>query len=172
MNRLTTVLLGLLVMGVILFPQIGNAGDFATKGVIELGGTASFSSVTGLTSFSISPYLGFFIIDQVELGFIPSLTVVSPSGGNSLTSYGIVAAPAYHFKLSSPSVTPFIEGQVGFSGVSAGGSSSTNFNGGARGGVKVLMGSNGLLGIGLGYNSIGGTGVFGIQGGFTIFLSK
>jgi hypothetical protein len=152
------------------------AGDFATRGCIELGGTVGFTSQTGLTEFSIGPYVGYFIMDQLEIGLRPNIFVSSPSGGSSLTVINAVAAPAWNFKLSNPSLTPFVEAQIGFSSSSFGGASTSGFVWGGLGGVKILMGSNGLLNFALGYtsttvNSVS-TNVFGIQGGFTIFLSK
>jgi hypothetical protein len=153
------------------------AGDFATRGCIELGGTVGFTSQTGLTTFDIGPYVGYFIMDQLEIGLRPNIAVISPSGGSSSTNINVVAAPAWNFKLSNPSLTPFVEAQIGFNSTSSGGGASTSgFVWGGLGGVKILMGSNGLLNFGLGYtsttvNSVS-TNVFGIQGGFTIFLSK
>lgn len=70
-----------------------NGQDFATKGAIELGGSIGFSSTkqvfdgetvgNSLNIFIFQPYFGYFVIDNLEIALIPSITNVS-SGGNFL----------------------------------------------------------------------------------------
>lgn len=166
-----------------------SAGDFATKSVWELGGDISYSGTsfsgtgapTGTTGiFSIAPYAGYFIMDQFELGLRPVVAITTPPVGDSYTSLVIFAAPAWNFKLTSPSVTPFVEALVGFNSISSGGNSISGLAYGGRGGIKVLVGESGLLNVGVEYFSLDITpsgspetyrsNTFSVGAGFTVFV--
>jgi len=175
-----------------------NAQNFATKGTIELGGSIGFSSTTGvnngessensLSNFSFDPYVGYFVINGLELGIIPSFSTSSYSD-QSTTSFGVYFAPAWNFDLKS-NLFPFVEGRIGYNTSSYDdGNSETDessYGGlawGLRGGVKVQVGNSALVNLALSYDQItmnpedydgdrNGTNAFGVMAGFTIFLGK
>lgn len=175
-----------------------SAQDFSTKGTIELGGNVGFSSTTyvsngqsstnSLTNFSIDPYVGYFVINNLELGLVPSFST-SKYGDQSSTSFSVYFAPAWNFDLKS-TLFPFVEGRIGYntSSYDDGNSfttdpSSSGLAWGFRGGVKAQVGSNALVNIALSYDQItmnpenwsgdrNGANVFGVSAGFTVFLGK
>lgn len=175
-----------------------SAQNFATKSTVELGGSLGFSSTTmvydgnsadnSISTFSIEPYVGYFVINSLELGLIPSFSTQS-YGDQSSTSFGVYFAPAWNFDLKS-NLYPFIEGRIGYntSSYDDGNSetddpSSSGLAWGFRGGVKVQVGNSALVNIALSYDQItmdpenwdggrNGANVFGVNAGFTIFLGK
>ncbi|MBE0539708.1 MAG: outer membrane beta-barrel protein [Ignavibacterium sp.] len=184
---------------VLLFGTISlSAQNFATKGTVELGGSLGFSSTTmvydgnssdnSVSTFSIEPYVGYFVINSLELGLIPSFST-SSYGDQSSTSFGVYFAPAWNFDLRS-NLYPFIEGRIGYNTSSYDdGNSETNdpsssgLAWGFRGGVKVQVGNSSLVNIALSYDQMTmepenwsggriGQNVFGVNAGFTIFLGR
>ena len=190
MKRLLGVSVALVVLSMLLVPANAQASDFAKKGQVEAGGTISFTSMTpvfgGATGsassvFSIQPYVGYFLMDGFELGLRPEISILSPSSGSSVTDLTIFLAPAYNFKLQNSTVTPFIEGLVGFTSISGGGgTSASGFSWGVHGGIKVAVTGNGLLNVALGYEQLTytpsgvservGQNDFGVAVGFTVFF--
>ena len=114
------------------------------------------------------------------MGIIPLYQNLS-SGGSSASIVNILFGTAYNIKTSS-SAYPFFEGRVGY---------NTTSNGDTRsgivwaliGGVKVQVGGNALISIGINYTQStlnrenqdsgrDGTNVIGGQAGFTVFFGK
>lgn len=181
---------------VLLFGSIIlNAQNFATQGTVELGGSLGFSSTTNVsagesadnatTTFMVQPYVGYFIINGLELGLIPSF-VSSSHGDNSTTSLGVYFAPAWNFDLKS-NLFPFIEGRIGYNSVNYdNGNTDATVSGlawGLRGGVKVQVGNSALVNLALSYEQItmnpkdydgdrNGSNIFGVNAGFTVFLGR
>lgn len=176
-----------------------SAQNFANKGVWEFGGGIGFSSTTyvydgesgddALTSFMFEPYIGYFVINSLELGLIPSFET-SSFGDVSSNSFGIYFAPAWVFNLQS-NVFPFIEGRVGYNTSTLTyddeeGEVEETASGlayGARGGVKVQLGNSALVNASIGYmmstmepedweGDRVGSDTFDIMVGFTVFLGK
>lgn len=180
-----------LIMFVLLLSS-SNA-QYAKKGVVELGGTASFSSTTSVydgesadestTTISFMPELGYFIIDNVELA-LRLMYSSSSFGDYSSSSFGAAFAPGYVFDLQS-SVYPFVHAFVGYSSSTFDdGTNDETYSGllfGGIAGVKVLLGKNALLNIGVNYMQVTsepedwdgdriGFDQFGVEAGFSIFL--
>lgn len=183
----------------ILFLSSSNfAQNFATKGTIEMGGSLGFSSTTSvydgqtssnsLSTFMFEPYVGYFIINNLELGLVPSYVHMSYSD-QSQSNFGIYFAPAWNFDLRS-SIFPFIEGRIGYNTASYddGNSSTPNPSSsgiawGLKGGVKIQVGNSSLINISLSYDQItmdpenwdggrNGSNIFGVNAGFTVFFGK
>jgi len=176
-----------------------SAQNFANKGVWEFGGGIGFSSTTfvfdgesgddALTTFMFEPYIGYFVINSLELGLIPSFETTS-FGDFSSNSFGIYFAPAWNFDLQS-NVFPFIEGRIGYNTSTTTiedeeGDEEETLSGlayGARGGVKVQLGNSALVNASIGYmmttmepdgwegDRVGSDG-FDLMVGFTVFLGK
>ena len=195
MKKFTYVLFTLmLISSISVFGQ-----NFAKKGVWELGGGIGFSSVTfvsdgesgddALTSFTFEPYIGYFVINSLELGLIPSFET-SSLGDLSSNSFGIYFAPAWNFDLQS-NLFPFIEGRIGYNTSTVEyedeeGTVEQTLSGlayGARGGLKYQLGNSALVNFSLGYTMVtldpedwegdrNGTNNFDIMVGFTVFLGN
>ncbi|MEJ2104236.1 MAG: outer membrane beta-barrel protein [Ignavibacteriaceae bacterium] len=170
--------------------------DFAQKGVWEAGGMIGFSSTTAvsdgetgdeaLTQFTFEPYIGYFVINGLELGLIPSFSSLS-QGDASISSFNIFFAPAWNFDLQSKAF-PYLEGRIGYgtSTYDSGEGDDQTLSGlswGVRGGLKYQLGSSALVNASLGYTQItlnpkdwdggrNGTNVFDVMVGFTVFFGK
>lgn len=175
-----------------------NAQNFATKGTVELGGSLGFTSTTYVSNgessdnsysdFSIDPYIGYFVINSLELGIIPSFSS-SSYGDNSSTSFGVYFAPAWNFDLRS-NLYPFIEARIGYNTSSyddgdaeTDDPSSSGLAWGLRGGLKVQVGNSALVNLALSYDQVTmepenwsgdriGANVLGVTAGFTIFFGR
>jgi hypothetical protein len=161
--------------------------NFAKKGVVEVGGSISFSSITpvsggetgsAITLFTFAPFVGYFITDGFELGVNPfSITSIGYSG-SSATEIRIFLAPSYNFE-SQGIAYPFVEGLLGYTS-SSNGETRSGFSYGARGGVKLAVTGKGLLNLGLQYVMItrnrsgeterNGSNDLSISAGFTIWF--
>jgi hypothetical protein len=153
-----------LVLTVLVFSFAANAQSFGKKGVWEIGGSLSFTSTTQVvndetaddseTIFLIEPYVGYFLADGFELGLIPRFRTTS-FGDDSRTEFGIFLAPAYNFMLDRSNIYPFIEGRIGYNTVSVDVNDATvdlsGLSFGGRGGVKIHLGGNSLLNVGIQY---------------------
>jgi hypothetical protein len=170
-----------------------KAQDFGKKGVIETGGTISFSSITSVsdgetadestTIFSLQPAIGYFIVDGFEIGLAPAFTSLS-SGDNTTSMFGIFLAPAYNFNTGGK-VYPFIEGRIGYNTVNTDdGQTDQTLSGlsyGGRGGIKVQLGGSSLLNLGVEYMLItlnpedwegdrNGVNYLAVSAGWTVFF--
>lgn len=191
MKNLLAALVALMVMVSLAIPSGGYASDkFANKGQIELGGTLGFSSTTrvtagttgnSVTNVDLSPFVGYFIIDQLELGLHLQLTSASSPKASS-TDYTVLLSPAWNFKIENSAVTPVIAGLIGFGSTNSSGTTASGLSIGGRGAVKVLVVSNGILHVGVQYlmnsrnpsgysGSRNGTNVVNFEAGFTIFFN-
>jgi len=189
----------LLVLTLVVGSVSLSAQSFAKKGVWEFGGGIGFSSVTyvydgesaddAATSFMFDPYVGYFVINSLELGLIPSFETFS-LGDYSSNSFGIYFAPAWNFDLQS-NVFPFIEGRIGYNTNTVTiqdeeGDQEETASGlayGARGGAKFQLGNSALIFASIGYTMSTmepdgwegdrvGSDAFDIMVGFTVFLGK
>jgi hypothetical protein len=136
-----------------------EARQFALKGVTEFGGGVSFSSVTPVstgktgkaaTILSVAPFIGYFISDGFELGVNPlGITSYSSEGVSTGTEIRIFVAPSYNFA-TGPTSHSFVETLLGYTAQSNG-SERKGFSWGGRAGLKIAVGGNGLLNIGVQY---------------------
>jgi hypothetical protein len=172
----------------LIFTQLIYAQEqFASGGVVELGGNVTFQNIIPVSNgktgnsysvFTFAPFIGFFAADGLEIGFNPlGITYVSLSG-TSYTQLRILLAPSYNFKTNGNSY-PFIEGLLGYTSYS----NSESYNGfswGGRAGVKIGITDSGLLNLGIQYLLItlnpenssdrNGQNELSISAGFTVWL--
>ncbi len=130
------------------------------KGKIELGGNVSFShnsfSLDGsgqgsMSTFTLFPRVGYFIINKLELEpqlMIQSVTI-SPEGGESHTQaiYGGILSVSYNFE-SSSNLVPFVFGGIGFLGNSFTGATDLKTSlilPSVGGGLKIFLTEKGVL---------------------------
>lgn len=180
------------------FVTLSYGQDYATKGVWELSGTASFTSTTSVydgesadestTTISFEPMLGYFFMDGFILGFAPMYSS-SSYGDASNSMLGLFAAPGYVFNMKS-NVYPFVHVLVGYNSSTynsgQAGAEDVTYSGlsyGGRGGIKVLLGKNALVNFGVQYLMINsepedwdgdrvGYNELGAFIGFTVFVGK
>ena len=139
------------------------------EGLIELGGTASLSSVDGgddrVTVLQLAPEVGYFFTDRLEAGVALGYTKLfvdgnDPDGQGDLAVFG-----EYHFGQRGATTVPFLGVRLGTSITSDsdlifGGSGGAKFfflPGGALTGEVVLVTDGDALNVGL-------------QGGVSIFF--
>ena len=144
------------------FPQ-EPPRHFATKGVVELGGSIAFQAsrpvVNGTTGdpvflLSAAPYAGYFVLDEFELGVNPVGVAWSKDGDNTVTDIRVFAAPSYNIRTGSV-VYPFVEGLAGLtvriSGTEGSSTTTSGFSWGGRGGIKIGLPGRSLVVIGAQY---------------------
>jgi len=165
-----------------------SAQDFTTKGIWEIGGTISYTSQTAVSNgktaehayntFALHVPVYYFVIDGLEVGLIPEYDNVS-YGDNSSSLFAFSAGVAYNFNTRS-NAYPFFEGRIGYNSESDG-STLSGILWSLRGGAKIRVGGNALLGIGLFYEQrtlessghVGdrnGINTWGFDAGFGVFF--
>lgn len=150
--------LSLLFITMSLFINKVTAQDFAKEGVWEIAGRINYTSTTsvanGITSdnsvnvFSLHTPVYYFIIDGLEVGFIPGYESVS-YGGSSSSLLNLEGGIAYNFETESIAY-PYIEGRFGFN-TSSNGNTRNGIIWSLGGGVKFRVGGNTLVSFGLAY---------------------
>jgi len=167
-----------------------SAQDFAKAGIWEIGGRINYTSTTSvnkgetsedaLNNLSLHVPVYYFVIDGLSLGLIPGYENLS-SGGSSFSMFNILAGLAYNIKTLSVAY-PYIEGRFGYN-TSDLGSTRSGIIWFIGGGVKIQLGRNALVGIGLAYeqstlelsgNEGGrdGTNSWGIDVGLAVFFDN
>jgi len=166
--------------------------QYATKGVIELGGAVSFSSTTQVSNgttadqstslFQFMPYGNYYIIDGFSLGLSPGIDILKFAGASESTKgYAIFLVPGYAFTTKS-NMYPFIEGMVGYTAISSGSTDLSGISFGGKGGVKMAVGNNGIITVGLSYimfnlspsgaDKRSGYNDIALSFGYSIFISR
>lgn len=182
------ILLSLLIVAFLATNSFAQTQKrYSSKGCWEIGGTIGFSSITpvangvsgdAVTSFSLSPIGGYFIMKGVELG-AQFLFNTASQQNNTETTFGFYAVPAYVFDTKTMAF-PYIGGMLGYTSSSAANVTASGFSWGLLGGVKLNLVGHSLLGIGVNYRqetlspsgatTRSGRNVLEIVTGWTIFL--
>lgn len=126
---------------------------YATAGVLELGGSASFEQrtavVAGTTAstsdmtINAAPYIGYFVTDGLVLGLRPlGVGYHKPGTGSAIISVNTFFAPGYNFDMQS-NMYPFVEGLVGYTSMSIPDVKGISYGGDL--GVKMMLPNRGLL---------------------------
>jgi hypothetical protein len=166
--------------GAQVIKQAGVGGEVAygRSGVVELGGSASLTNASGLTAFALSPSVGWFFHDNLELSAIFGVSFSSVNGASSTFMTALVE-PSYH--------VPFSKVVFGFLGLGMGLGYTTGAGAGfalaPRLGVNLLIGRSGILSPAafFNYSTVGVTGnadaqvlqvraAYGLQVGYTVML--
>jgi len=165
-----------------------NGQDFAKKGIWEFGGNISYTSLTSvsngessdnsLSTFSLDVPVYYFVIDGLGLGLIPRYTNLS-FGESSASAFDILFGLAYNIATNSQAY-PYGEGRIGYN-TTSNGDSRSGMVWAFIGGVKVQVGGNALINIGIEYSQStlersgneggrDGTNLFAIRAGLVIFV--
>jgi hypothetical protein len=191
MKKLSFALVALLVATSLAVPSTGVASDkFANKGQVELGGMLNFSSNTHVTAGStgdaattvtLSPFVGYFLFDQFELGLNLQLNSTTFKG-NTTSDYTLLLSPAWNFRIQNSNVTPAVAFLIGYGSTSpSGGVTASGLSVGGRATLKIQVVSNANLHVGGEYlmntrNPSGwsgernGNNIFNLDVGFSIFF--
>lgn len=138
-----------------------------TKGNWMVGGSGSFtnykstfqSGITEITqtgsALTISPNLGYFIVDNLVLGSIVSFSFSNPSGDNNNShGYGVSPFIRYYFRKSDKMINPFLQTGYSFSkGKSDSGGSNKSTGYTIKGGSAIFLNSSVALELSLNYDS-------------------
>lgn len=161
MKNLLAALVAFLVVGFLAAPSSGLANDkYANKGQVELGGNLNFSSSTRVTAgntgdaattIALTPFVGYFFMDQFEVGLNVRLSSTTFQG-NTSSDYTLLLSPAWNFRIQNSIVTPAVAFLFGYgSNSTAGGVTSNGLSVGGRAVAKIQVVSNANLHVGAEY---------------------
>jgi hypothetical protein len=126
--------------GLVRQAGVGGVVGYGRAGVLELGGSAGLMLASGFRNMNISPTIGWFIADNLELSAIIGVTNIK-AGDASATVFSALIEPSYH--------VPFNRTMFGFLGIGIGGSYVSDLGGGLavapRLGANFLVGRSGVL---------------------------
>jgi hypothetical protein len=120
---------------------IGGTQSYARAGVLELGGSGGFAAASNYSRFELSPSIGLFLVDNLELSLLTGFNYFSVGATDdapkaSATEFKALIEPSFHL--------PFSEVAFGFAGLGAG----VNYVTGGEAGfaVQPRLGANFLIG--------------------------
>lgn len=156
---------------------VGSAIAYSSAGVVEMGGAAGFSMNNSLTTATLSPSIGWFFADNVQISGITNFTYADVRGDDSL-SVSALLEPSYHL--------PFTDTVFGFAGMGAGVSYIEGAGAGfalqPRAGMNFLVGRSGIFtpAVNVGYSTVEADAIgnnrtiltvepsVGVQAGYTV----
>jgi len=125
---------------------VGGTQAYARAGVLELGGSAGWAAASNFSRFELSPSIGLFVVDNVELSVLTALNyfrigAVENNPSSSATELKALLEPSFHL--------PFSQVAFGFLGLGAGVNYITGQDAGfalqPRLGANFLIGRSGVL---------------------------
>jgi hypothetical protein len=135
--------------GVVEQAGVGGPVGYGRPGVLELGGSLGLIVASGMRDMNMSPSLGWFVADNLELSAIASVSNVK-AGGTDATVWSAVIEPSYHL--------PFNRTMFGFMGLGIGAAYEQKLGAGfavaPRIGANFLVGRSGILTPALSYEYI------------------
>lgn len=126
--------------GIVKQAGVGGTTGYGRAGVLELGGFAGLTAASGHTNANISPTIGWFFADNMQLSGILGLSVVrTDESSNTLVS--ALVEPSYHL--------PFNRATFGFLGLGLGAAyaegQGVGFAIAPRIGANFMVGRSGVL---------------------------
>jgi hypothetical protein len=125
---------------------VGGTQAYGRAGVLELGGSGGFAAASNYSRFELSPSIGLFVVDNVELSLLTafnyfSIGSVEGSPSTHATELKALIEPSFHL--------PFSQVAFGFLGLGAGVGYITGADAGfalqPRLGANFLIGRSGVL---------------------------
>ena len=174
--------------------------QFARQGVVEFGGSIAYSSTTTVSNgntasnstsiLNFLPYVNYFLTDGFSVALSPGINYLKYANlSDGITNLDLFVVPGYTFNTNSM-FYPYVEGLIGYTSLTSnsnplGGTSSLNQGGvswGLKGGVKYLIGKNGLFSVGIAYTQLNfspkgasnrtGANDIALSMGFSVFIDK
>lgn len=130
--------------GVVRQAGVGGTTAYARAGVLEFGGSAGLTYAGDLFNFRLSPTLGWFFMNNVEISGIVSLNYARTSTNGvttHATSLDILVEPSVHIPLSD---VFFIFGGLGL-GLAYADGPGAGFALAPRVGVNLMVGRSGVF---------------------------
>jgi hypothetical protein len=126
--------------GVVEQAGIGGVVGYGRAGVLELGGSAGLMIAPDFRNVDVSPMIGWFVADNLELSGILGVSNIK-AGDQSATVWSALVEPSYHI--------PFNRSMFGFAGVGIGAAYTSELGAGLavapRIGGNFLVGRSGVL---------------------------
>ena len=126
--------------GIVSQAGVGGVVGYGRAGVLELGGSAGFAFASDYRSLNLSPSIGWFIADNLELSAILGIENIK-NNGTSSTLWSALIEPSYHM--------PFNRTLFGFIGMGVGAahvsSLGTGFAVAPRSGMNLMVGRSSVL---------------------------
>ena len=126
--------------GVVEQAGVGGTVGYGRAGVLELGGSAGLMVAPDFRTVNVSPTIGWFVADNLELSGIMSVSNIK-AGDASATVWSFLAEPSYH--------VPFNRTMFAFGGLGIGAAYVSDLGTGLaiapRIGMNFLVGRSGVL---------------------------
>ena len=126
--------------GVVEQAGVGGTVGYGRAGVLELGGSAGLMIAPDFRVVNVSPTIGWFVADNLELSGILGVTNIE-ADGNSATIWSALVEPSYH--------VPFNRTMFAFGGLGIGAAYTSDLGTGLavapRIGMNFLVGRSGVL---------------------------
>src|SRR5687767_3009915 len=74
---------------------VGGTQSYGRAGVLELGGSGAFLASDGFTSVNVSPSIGWFFADNMQISFITGLSYGKAEGADASTFFKAVLEPSF-----------------------------------------------------------------------------
>jgi hypothetical protein len=126
--------------GVTAQAGIGGTQAYGRPGVMELGGSFGFNAASDYRSLSLTPTLGWFFVNNVEVSGLISVNNIK-AGGESTTLLSALIEPSLHLPLTD---AVFVFGGVGF-GLQHADGPGTGFAVAPRLGMNLMVGRSGVF---------------------------
>lgn len=126
--------------GIVSQAGIGGVVGYGRAGVLELGGSAGFAFASDFRQMNISPTVGWFVADNLELSGIVGVSNIK-TGDQQSTLWSALVEPSYH--------VPFNRSVFGFLGLGLGAAHVTGLGTGfalaPRLGANLMVGRSSVL---------------------------
>jgi hypothetical protein len=126
--------------GVVEQAGVGGVVGYGRAGVLELGGSAGLMIASEFRNVNVSPTIGWFVADNLELSAILGVSNIK-AGDEDATVWSALLEPSYH--------VPFNRTTFGFMGLGIGAAYVSELGAGLavapRIGANVLVGRSGVL---------------------------
>ena len=126
--------------GVVEQAGVGGVVGYGRAGVLELGGSAGLMVAPDFRTVNVSPTIGWFLADNLELSAILGVSNIK-AGDESATIWSAVVEPSYHL--------PFNRTMFAFGGIGIGAAYVSGLGTGLavapRIGANFLVGRSGVL---------------------------
>lgn len=127
--------------GIVEQAGVGGTTGYGRAGVLELGGSAGAAFASDFRNINVSPSIGWFVADNLELSGILGVSNIKVGDADSRTLLSALIEPSYHL--------PFNRTTFGFIGMGVGYSHLSGEGGGLaiapRLGANLLVGRSGVL---------------------------